>query len=95
MESYFNEYLVVGGMPTAVISFVTTNDYNLVYSIQKSIMNNYRDDIYKYSPTRNKNKISKMFNLIPSTLSKQNNKFALSAIENKKENFENIRTSLE
>ena len=49
MMKYFRQYLVVGGMPEAVQKFVTDEDFQKVVSIQKSIVDSYRDDISKYA----------------------------------------------
>ena len=49
MMKYFRQYLVVGGMPEAVQKFVSQEDFQKVVSVQKSIVDSYRDDIAKYA----------------------------------------------
>lgn len=56
MMKYFRQYLVVGGMPEAVQTFVSKEDFQQVVKIQKSIIDSYRDDISKYA---GKDKVSR------------------------------------
>lgn len=44
-----HEYCVVGGMPEAVSTFVTTNSFIKVADIQNNLIQTFRDDIPKYA----------------------------------------------
>lgn len=75
----FRYYLIVGGMPAAVQSFVNTHDTAKVVLIQKSILELYRQDIKKYSKY-DKVRIKDIFDRIPSELSAKNKRFTLADI---------------
>lgn len=69
-------YLVVGGMPAAVVRFVETSDLSQVLSVQSDILNLYRQDIAKYGA--DKAHIKMIFDTIPEELDKRNKRFKLS-----------------
>jgi predicted AAA+ superfamily ATPase len=52
----FKEYVLIGGMPEVVKSFVETNDYSQVKAIFSRLQTAYIDDIRKYSKSRENNK---------------------------------------
>lgn len=72
----FNLYLIVGGMPQAVQTYVDTNDLQRVLLEQQAIMTLYRRDIARYDPD-NKLYINDIFELIPSELNAKNKRFIL------------------
>lgn len=80
MMKYFRQYLVVGGMPEAVQKFVTQEDFQKVVSVQKSIVDSYRDDIAKYAK-KDKVLVKRVFDAIPSQLAKKDKRFVLADIE--------------
>ena len=45
----FNEYVLVGGMPEAVASYVKNKDLVILQSIYDTLLTGYRDDIEKYA----------------------------------------------
>lgn len=75
----FRLYLVVGGMPQAVMEYKETNNLQNVLSIQKSIMQEYIRDIMKYQKGDNDKRLhlEDIFNLIPSELNAKNKRFIL------------------
>lgn len=89
MNSYFKEYLCVGGMPEVVNVFLKTHDMNQVYETQRDILEQYKDDFGKHldeneNETTNYGELEKIlevFNSIPSQLSKENKKFQYSVIK--------------
>jgi predicted AAA+ superfamily ATPase len=91
----FNEYVVVGGMPEAVETFITTHNFNMVLFVQINLLKRYREDILKYAPANSKNIILKTFDIIPKTLAKQNNRFKFIEIENRKNGIKPYSTSIE
>lgn len=86
-ESMFNfmydimlNYIVVGGMPAVVNSFINRHMIDEVLQLQRDIINGYRDDMVKYSPKPEKSKIRECFDSIPRQLAKENKKFQYSQI---------------
>ncbi|MBO5227399.1 MAG: ATP-binding protein [Lachnospiraceae bacterium] len=69
------EYLVVGGMPEVVNTFLKTNNFQDVYATQKKIMESYQEDIKHYASTTLRQKISDCYNSIPRQLAKEYTKF--------------------
>ena len=77
---YFRQYLIVGGMPQAVLEYVATRDFNNVDSIKRDILNLYRSDISKYAEGYEM-KVVNIFDEIPAQLKKQEKKFKLASIK--------------
>ena len=77
----YRSYLVIGGMPAAVSTFMQNNDYNFVSAAQKYILNSYIADMAKYTSPYDNVKIKAVFNSIPSQLAKANTKFQYSMIK--------------
>lgn len=80
-EELLREYIVVGGMPEVVATFVKTNDLNAVDEIQKKIINSYEDDIVNHAKSVEKVKVRKCFDSIPRQLARENRKFKYSDLE--------------
>ena len=72
----FNLYLIVGGMPQAVQTYVDTNDLQRVLLEQQAILALYKKDIARYDPD-GKVYINDIFELIPSELNAKNKRFIL------------------
>ena len=89
MMELFRLYLIVGGMPAAVMQYLTTNNLREVYRIQRSIITLYKKDIARYDP-ENKLYLEEIFDLIPSELNSKNKRFIL---KNLNENFKFSRYS--
>jgi predicted AAA+ superfamily ATPase len=83
MMELFRLYLIVGGMPEAVNTFLKNNNLRAVEEIQKGINRLYRMDIAKYDP-ENKLYLEEIFSLIPAELNAKNKRFIL---KNLNENF--------
>ena len=75
MLELFREYIVVGGMPKVVNEFVNNHNFSEVIKIQRTIINDYKDDIIKYADEKEKPKIRECFLSIPKQLAKENKKF--------------------
>lgn len=78
----FRTYLIVGGMPQAVLSYLDNKDdfnFNEVEKVKQNILTLYRNDMRKYSYGLER-KIEDLFNGIPSELSKHEKKYNLSNI---------------
>jgi predicted AAA+ superfamily ATPase len=79
MQAY-REYLVVGGMPNVVSTFIRNDDFGQTLRVQKSIVASYRDDISKYA-YKDKAIVKEMFDAIPEQLGKGNKRFILSDLQ--------------
>ena len=77
---YFKEYLIVGGMPQAVLEYITSRDFEKTDKIKRNILNLYREDIRKYSDELNL-KVEQIFDTIPSQLQKHEKKFNISSLD--------------
>ena len=80
ISDLFLQYIVVGGMPEAVSIFLDTHDMGQVLSVQRNIVDEYKDDMVKYAPDADKSKIRECFESIPRQLSKENKKFQYATI---------------
>lgn len=79
MMQLLKYYVIVGGMPAVVQSFVDNHDVAKTLMIQKDILALYRQDITKYAK-KDKPRIKEIFDLIPSELNSKNRRFMLSDI---------------
>lgn len=86
LNKLFYYYIVIGGMPDVVNTYIQTNDIGKVISLQRTILDLYRQDISKYS--NSKIKVKSIFDSIPSQLNDKNRRFMLSKID---PNGRNIR----
>ncbi len=80
MMKYYREYLIVGGMPEVVFTFLNNADFAATLLQQRKIIQSYRDDIAKYAAEQ-KTKAKRFFDAIPSELSKQKKRFILKNME--------------
>lgn len=81
MLKLFRAYIVVGGMPQVVNTYIETHDIGKVVANQKEILELYRLDIAKYSDNSRKLKIQSIFDSIPSQLDDKNRRFILKKID--------------
>ena len=77
---YFRQYLIVGGMPQAVLKYVETRDFEKVDEVKRDILALYRNDIHKYADNQ-ETKVAAIFEEIPGQLQKHEKKFVLSALQ--------------
>ncbi len=80
MMKYYREYLIVGGMPQVVFTYISNPDFAVTLTQQRKIIQSYRDDIAKYAAEQ-RTKAKRFFDAIPSELSKQKKRFILSSME--------------
>lgn len=74
-------YFIIGGMPEAVNAWVNEKDMELVNKIQENILSAYESDFSKHTQDSEANKISLIWNSIPSQLAKENKKFLYQAVK--------------
>ncbi|MCL2521735.1 MAG: ATP-binding protein [Erysipelotrichales bacterium] len=68
-------YLIIGGMPKAVLEYVDTKSFVLVPEAQRNIVNDYIADMSKYATKSESVKILSAYDSIPVQLAKDNRKF--------------------
>ncbi len=76
----FRQYMIVGGMPQAVEIYAQTKDFDKVDRIKRNILNIYRADISKYA-AGNEQKVTRVFDTIPSQLQRHEKRFRVSDLE--------------
>ena len=80
----FHLYLIVGGMPAVVDTYLRTNNIAKVIEVQKSIIDLYKKDIAQYDP-KEKLYLNEILMLIPSEINSKNKRFVLKNLnENQK-----------
>ncbi|MCL2110657.1 MAG: DUF4143 domain-containing protein [Clostridiales bacterium] len=75
----FRQYLLVGGMPQAVLAYLDGCDFEVADREKSRILALYRNDIAKYA-TGYEKKVVDIFDAIPGQLAKAEKKFRLSSI---------------
>lgn len=75
----FRLYLIIGGMPAAVNSYIESNNLQNVTAIQQDILRMYKRDIAQYDKA-NKLYINEIFDLIPPELNAKNKRFILKSL---------------
>ena len=80
MRELLLRYVVVGGMPEAVVAFHETNNMNDVLEVQRGIIDTYKADMLKYARQEDKSRIRECFDSIPAQLAKENKKFQYALI---------------
>lgn len=74
-------YIVVGGMPDVVQTYVNTHDIAQVIARQTEILELYRLDIAQYTQGSEKVKVRAIFDSIPSQLNDKKRRFVLAALD--------------
>ena len=80
MTQLLQQYVIVGGMPRAVTTFMETHNIQEVVSVQNAIIEGYKTDMLKYAPQPDKSRIRECFESIPKQLSRENKKFAYAQV---------------
>lgn len=79
MEAY-NNYLIIGGMPECVASWVKHKDPARIAQIQKELVQIYENDFSKHNGKVNSGRILMVFRSIVTQLAKPNEKFMYGAV---------------
>lgn len=77
----YNYYLIIGGMPECVSSWLEEKDAQRISQIQQELIEIYKNDFSKHNGKVNSGRILLTFNSIPSQLAKTNEKFIYGAIK--------------
>lgn len=83
MMDFFHKYLLVGGLPDAVNSYLSDHNIQLVREIQREIHDYYAADASKYDEEK-KLKIRRIYDLIPSNMENKKKRVVAKRIEGKK-----------
>lgn len=83
MMDLFRKFLLVGGLPDAVNSYIEEKNIQSVREIQSEIHDYYAADASKYDEEK-KLKIRRIYDLIPSNMENRKKRVVAQSIENKK-----------
>lgn len=75
----FRQYVIVGGMPQAVNTYLETKSFERTDEVKRDILTLYREDIAKHGKGYER-KVESIFDEIPEQLSKHKKKFTLSSL---------------
>lgn len=89
MRNLYLQFLIVGGMPEAVLKFFETHDLNQVREIQKRILQSIRDDFGRFKDKDGNDAVNEVLKLraeaclnsLPAQLSKEYKKFQYSLVD--------------
>ena len=90
--SLFFVYLIVGGMPDAIKTYIDTKDIREVDKIQRDIVMLYKEDFSQYESEDKKLKLKSIYEIVPAELNKQNKKFVFTML-NKELKFNRYENS--
>ena len=79
-ERLWREYLLVGGMPQAVLAYLDGNDFARADRAKRRILKLYRNDIAKHGGS-DAGRIQSVFDEVPAQLSKHEKKFTLASVD--------------
>ncbi len=77
----FNLYLLIGGMPSAIMRYVETSSLEEVYEEHIAIIEQYKQDFTKYEAQDKKFYLTQVYDLIPAEISEKNKRFNFADIK--------------
>ena len=80
MMDLLYRYIIVGGLPEVVNTFIETKNIELIYKIQRNLIAEYEEDMVKYADDADKSRIRECFESIPKQLAKENKKFQYATV---------------
>lgn len=87
----FRLYMLVGGMPQAVESYLSTNNLSKVDEKKREIIELYNDDFIKIDPS---GRAAKLFSAIPSQLSKNASRYQVTSVLGRSDDKEKLNELL-
>ena len=81
LEKYYKNYLIIGGMPEVVQTWVDTHDYKDAEEVQDRILRDYADDFGKHTSPDTATKIKMIWDSIPTQIARDNSKFIFSHVK--------------
>ena len=76
----FRDYVVVGGMPEVVKTYILNKNFSGVLSMQRQLLIDYEEDITKYVEGLDKAKVKSVYSHISAFLAKENKRFQVTKI---------------
>ncbi len=80
LSELFRDYVIVGGMPEVVSTYVRNRNFSSTLEIQRQLLADYEEDITKYAVGLDKAKIKAVYNNISVFLAKENKRFQITRI---------------
>lgn len=77
---WLKKYFIIGGMPEAVATYASQQDWGPVRKVQEEILKAYQLDFSKHVSTGDILKIASIWSHVPGQLAKENKKFIFSAL---------------
>ena len=81
MNSLFMEYILTGGMPKIVSTYISQGNYSGIPDRQKQLYQDYLDDIRKYVEGLDASRVENMYLHVASQLGKENPKFQITKLD--------------
>ena len=81
MMDLLYRYIIVGGLPEVVNCFLETKNIELIHRKQRTLIDEYEEDMVKYADDSDKPHIRECFESIPKQLAKENKKFQYSVVK--------------
>ena len=76
----FRDYVVVGGMPEVVKTYISNKNFSGVLSMQRQLLLDYEEDLTKYVEGLDKAKVKSVYSHISAFLAKENKRFQVTKI---------------
>lgn len=76
----FRDYVIIGGMPEVVSTYVKNRNFSGTLDIQRQLLKDYEEDITKYVEGLDKAKVKAVYNHISTFLAKENKRFQITKI---------------
>lgn len=92
LSAAFGDYMITGGMPAVVSSYIENGHFGGVLVLQRQLLLDYAEDITKYAHGLDKGKIKNIYNHIPVFLAQPNKKFQISKVGRNARNRDYIGT---
>lgn len=80
LMSLFRDYVIIGGMPEVVSTYVKNKNFSGTLDIQRQLLKDYEEDITKYVEGLDKAKVKAVYNHISTFLAKENKRFQITKI---------------
>ena len=88
----FADYVVLGGMPAVVNSYIIQKNFSGILKMQRQLLRDYEEDITKYAEGLDKGKIKSIYNHLSVFLAQENKKFQITKIARNARNRDYIGT---
>ena len=90
MMNNFKDYLITGGMPEIVSTFIDNKNFSGILNMQQKLLTDYEEDIIKYAGGLDKSKILDAYKKIKIFLGNDNKKFQITKLKDGARNREYV-----